>query len=119
MAWAGVYDGHGGSAVAEWLKAKLHAVVDSKWSNGATPEMDLTEAYLAADKQLLSASTGFLGLGERGVGGSKCGATAVNTVLYKGREGTNLVTANAGDARIILVRGGKPVVLTEEHVPDT
>lgn len=30
---------------------------------------------------------------------------------------SRLLTANAGDARIILLRGGKPVVLTEDHVP--
>lgn len=28
------------------------------------------------------------------------------------------VTANVGDARILLIRNGQAVVLTEEHVPD-
>lgn len=57
--------------------------------------------------------------GERGIGGSKCGATAVNAVLFSGQGGsTQLATANVGDARIILIRGGKAVLLTEEHVPD-
>jgi hypothetical protein len=133
--------------------------------------------------------------GERGVGGSKCGATAVNTMLYKvwrrgggapGRRAvptgrlrsstspspwsamlqrahqrpgprrrrppaaalqpsrvpsrtagpsdsralsarpaaqnadgtTQLLTSNVGDARILLIRGGKAIQLSEDHVPD-
>jgi serine/threonine protein phosphatase PrpC len=44
----------------------------------------------------------------------------VNALLYAGPDGTtNLLTANVGDARILLVRrGGEAVCLTEEHVPD-
>ena len=58
-------------------------------------------------------------LGERGVGGSKCGATAVNALIYAdGAGGSALLTSNVGDARILLVRGGEAVELTEEHVPD-
>lgn len=58
-------------------------------------------------------------VGERGIGGSKCGATAVNALMYTAKDGTTkLATANVGDARIILIRGGQPVLLTEEHVPD-
>ena len=57
--------------------------------------------------------------GERGIGGSKCGATAVNVCLFKGADGsTQLLTSNVGDARILLIRDGKAVCLTEEHVPD-
>lgn len=92
FAFAGVYDGHGGSAVAEWLTNKFKAVVEQYWS-ARNPEAALTEAYLQADKQLLSATNGFLGLGERGVGGSKCGATAVNVWLYDTPQGTQLVRA--------------------------
>lgn len=69
---------------------------------------------------LLSKTTGFLGMGERGVGGSKCGATAANVSLYLGADGaTQLLTSNIGDARILLIRGGKPVQLSEDHVPDS
>jgi protein phosphatase 1K len=57
--------------------------------------------------------------GERGVGGSKCGATGVNVLLYKAADGsTTLLTSNVGDARILLIRDGKALELTEEHVPD-
>ncbi|KAF8056105.1 protein phosphatase 2C 45 [Scenedesmus sp. PABB004] len=118
FAFAGVYDGHGGSAVAEWLAANLSGVVAKELASGAPPEAAIAEAYRQADKQLL-VSKGFLGLGERGIGGSKCGATAVNALLLAAPDGsTRLLTANVGDARILLVRGGAAVCLTEEHVPD-
>ncbi|GFR49149.1 hypothetical protein Agub_g11167 [Astrephomene gubernaculifera] len=119
FAWAGVYDGHGGFAVAEWLKNKLFGVVEKEWANGYKPEFSITEAFLAADRQLLSAGSGFLGMGERGVGGSKCGATAATALLFPAPDATTrLLTANVGDARNVLIRGGQPLQLSEDHVPD-
>lgn len=117
FAFAGVYDGHGGSAVAEWLQSNLSGVISPQWG-GSSPEADITEAYLQADSKLLVAK-GFMGMGERGIGGSKCGATAANVLLFKGPDGsTQLLTSNVGDARILLIRNGEAVCLTEEHVPD-
>lgn len=129
--FAGVYDGHGGSAVAEWLASgKLHGVVLEQWTGGARAKAAVEDAYLAADRILLSATTGFLGLGERGIGGAKCGATAANALLFAdpspdAKGATALLTANAGDARVLLITrpgggGGEAeaVPLYEEHVPD-
>eukprot|EP00798_Chlamydomonas_sp_ICE-L_P023586 gene23586-9114_t len=95
-------------------------VLVQKWGEGpSNPEYVMEEAYLQADKQLLKAG-GFMGLGERGVGGSKCGSTAATAIIYKDKSGgSNLLTANVGDARILLIRGGKPVQLTVDHVPDS
>lgn len=75
---------------------------------------------LQADKALLAPKKGFFGgMSERGVGGSKCGATGAVAVMYQDRSGrTQLLAANAGDARVILARKGKAVQLTEDHVPD-
>lgn len=118
IAFAGVYDGHGGAAVAEWLESNLFDFVQEKWSS-KQPQAAITDAYLAADKALLSARTGFMGMGERGIGGAKCGATAVNIVLYQGADGaTRLLASNVGDARTLLIRNGEAIDLSEEHVPD-
>lgn len=54
----------GGAAAAEWLASNLFGVVGGAWQGGNAPEAAITDAYLAADKQLL-VSKGFLGLGER------------------------------------------------------
>ncbi len=51
-----------------------------------------------------------MGMGERGVGGSKCGATAAVALIYvdpTDASQTKLVTANIGDARTVLIRGGQ------------
>jgi len=117
--FAGVYDGHGGSATAEWLKDKLHEVVQKHWRGGVAPEEAITEAFLQADKKLLSPKSGFMGLGERGVGGSKCGATAATVTLFQEADGTTkLLAANIGDARTVLIRGGEALQLSSDHVPD-
>lgn len=103
-----MYDGHGGSAVAEWLESNLLDVISNNWEADRAPYA-ITDAFLEADKQLLK-SSGFLGLGERGVGGSKCGATAATALLYvdpNNNEQTKLLTANIGDARTVLIRAGK------------
>ena len=73
-----------------------------------------------ADKALLAPRKGFFGgLSERGVGGSKCGATGAVAVMYQDKSNKlQLLTANAGDARVVLARKGKAVQLTEDHVPD-
>ena len=62
-----------------------------------------------ADRRLLAPKGGFFGgMGERGVGGSKCGATAAVALLFPGeRGGTQLLAANVGDARVLLSRGGR------------
>ncbi|KIZ03312.1 putative protein phosphatase 2C 45 [Monoraphidium neglectum] len=119
VAFAGVYDGHGGSAVASWLEANLYDGVKGAW-DPAKPEASVAAAYIAADKQLLSSKGGFLGMGERGVGGSKCGATAANVLLYRAPGGgaLRLLASNVGDARTLLIRGGEAIDLSEEHVPD-
>ena len=58
------------------------------------------------------------GLGERGIGGSKCGSTGVVAVAFQDGGKTKLLAANVGDARAVLSRKGKAMQLTVDHVPD-
>uniref|UniRef100_A0A0D6R9I8 protein-serine/threonine phosphatase n=1 Tax=Araucaria cunninghamii TaxID=56994 RepID=A0A0D6R9I8_ARACU len=107
----GVFDGHGGTAVAEMLKTSLWPIYKNKLS-----EPDLikatTAAYLEADQLALAQPKGLFGaLRERGLGGSQCGATAATVVLQP-------VQANVGDARVVLSRGGQAIQLTFDHKPD-
>ena len=77
----------------------------------------------AADKRVLQPKKGFLGsMGERGIGGSKCGATGAVSLIYSDAKTGKpmLLTANAGDARVVLGRkSGETVQLTIDHVPDS
>mmetsp|Transcript_34515 Transcript_34515/g.102532 ORF Transcript_34515/g.102532 Transcript_34515/m.102532 type:complete len:342 (-) Transcript_34515:735-1760(-) len=121
MSFAGVYDGHGGDAVAQWLPGKLLTNMSKAWRGGAMVAQAITDAYLMTDKKLLATKNGFMGLGERGVGGAKCGATAATVALYQDTAtgSTKLVAANIGDARTLLVSStGKTLQLSFDHVPD-
>ncbi|XP_057860009.1 probable protein phosphatase 2C 11 [Cryptomeria japonica] len=115
----GVFDGHGGTAVAEMLKSSLWPIYRKKLS-----EPDLVKAtaaaYLEADQLALAQPKGLFGaLRERGLGGSRCGATAA-TIVLKTLQGSRdiLVAANVGDARVVLSRGGQAIQLTVDHKPD-
>lgn len=115
----GVFDGHGGTSVAEMLKSSLWPIYKKKLS-----EPDLVKgtiaAYLEADQLTLVQPKGLFGaLRERGLGGSQCGATAATVVMQplKGSQKI-LIAANVGDARVVLSRGGQAVQLTFDHKPD-
>ena len=87
--------------------------------NPFDPKESMTEGFLNCDKQLLSAKSGFLGVGERGVGGAKCGATCAAAFIYSNKGVPTLVAANVGDARTLLVRkDGSVEDCSYEHVPD-
>ncbi len=49
----------------------------------AAAEACISQAFIQADKKLLTPQGGFMGLGERGVGGSKCGASAAVLLVYR------------------------------------
>jgi protein phosphatase 1L len=118
---AAVFDGHGGNATAEWLKVNFSKYVAKFWQETYSPEAAMTEAFLAADRRILTPKKGFMGMvGERGIGGSKCGATGAVAITYQDENGMPyIMAANAGDARVVL--GGKDGVIqmTVDHVPDS
>ncbi|XP_024380638.1 probable protein phosphatase 2C 45 isoform X2 [Physcomitrium patens] len=118
-AFFGVYDGHGGNAVSEMLQKSVWPIYKRKLS-GPDVVRATRETYLELDQLALAAPKGLFGaLRERGLGGSKCGATAATAVLFSKPDGSKeLVTANVGDARVILVRGGQAIQLTVDHKPD-
>jgi len=114
-----VFDGHGGDAVSEWLKNKLNGIILEEWRRADFPLEALRVACLRADEVLVQPPEGFFAaFGERGVGGAKCGSTAAIVALCEEGGSTRLCTANVGDARILLVRDGKAVQLSVDHVPD-
>lgn len=74
---------------------------------------------MQADRKLLAPKGGFFGsFGERGVGGSKCGATGVVAMLYDLNSKPKLLAANVGDSRALLIQNGEAEQLTVDHVPD-
>lgn len=122
VSYAAVFDGHGGYACSDWLSTNFINYVSKFWDPSSSPKASISNAFTAADRKILAPKGGFLGMvGERGIGGSKCGSTAAVALFFKDKTSGKplILSANAGDARILLGRAGKPVQLSEDHVPDS
>lgn len=117
-AFFGVYDGHGGSAAAEYCQDNLHknfiAEMHVQW-NRETPTLRtndaeciqkishcIREAFVNSDRQFLCSH-------HRPQGGT----TAVVAVLINGV----VVVGNVGDSRAVLCRGGRAIPLSQDHNP--
>ena len=98
-AYGGVYDGHNGDYAAKYAAENLHRVVLEKMLAGLSPRAAFTEAY-----QSVSAA----------VSGQDSGTTAVDFLIKDGR----IITANAGDARAIVLSHGGHTQLTVDHRVD-
>lgn len=121
----GIFDGHAGREAADWCSKKLHTYVES-WIfkdkknknddggpnkstgiSGSRIPYALSSAFLEADSQIVK-----LGL-------QNSGCTVAVAVLKWEPDGNSrkrmLYTANVGDARIVLSRGGKAYRLTYDH----
>ena len=104
-----VFDGHGGSATAKLCEAEflphLHAAAD--WTQHVLPHGmgdALTKAYMTFDAWLKR---------RPGREHETTGATALSALISP----THIVIANLGECRAVLVRGGKVLVMSNEHKP--
>ncbi len=96
-----VFDGHGGSEVADFLKINTEKVFfDKLWRNNALPKISLEQTINELDDQI-----------EEKPELKHAGAAAVFAIV----ETDKLVVANVGDCEAVLNRNGKAMVLTEKH----
>uniref|UniRef100_A0ACD5TZZ2 Uncharacterized protein n=1 Tax=Avena sativa TaxID=4498 RepID=A0ACD5TZZ2_AVESA len=116
-----VYDGHGGSRVAEACRDRMHVVLAEELHR-----RHLDDADARGWKEALAAS--FARVDGEVVGGAAAGteadvdearsrtvgSTAVVAVVGRRR----IVVANCGDSRAVLSRGGVAVPLSTDHKPD-
>lgn len=112
-AFYGVFDGHGGSDAASYIKR--HAI-SFFFQNSEFPqalhadkafaelvEDSLRRAYLLAD----------LAMADECTVSASSGATALTALVF----GRLLLVANAGDCRAVLCRKGKAVDMSQDHRP--
>ncbi|KAK1393672.1 Protein-serine/threonine phosphatase [Heracleum sosnowskyi] len=103
----GVYDGHGGSQVAQACSDHLHKLVIKEVEKQARVMIDwekvMVTSFLRMDEQVIA---------ER-IDGS-IGSTAIAAVV--GEE--VMVVANCGDCRGVLSRSSNVVPLSSDHKPD-
>ena len=120
--FAAVFDGHGGGGVSTFLKRHLYdrvrrSLAQKLWEDdrkpNARPSLALRAAALRSafqdiDSAILSDDTL-----------KYQGSTAVAVVVHESEDGhRTLLSANVGDSRAILSRGGQSVNLTKDHKPN-
>lgn len=117
----GVFDGHGGTQVADHVASQLHKKIlmqfRQKQVQPASREQKIkaaiTEAFVATDKEILPVA-------ERKKF-EQVGSTAVCAMFHGNPKlGTalRLVVSNLGDSRCVICRAGKAVPLSEDHKPN-
>nr|GEX67986.1 probable protein phosphatase 2C 51 [Tanacetum cinerariifolium] len=103
----GVYDGHGGSRVANACRERLFKLLASEIADGGEGEMDwdklMVESFVKMDEEVNESE--FVG---------SMGSTAVVAVV----SDDEIVVANCGDSRAVLACGGVAVPLSNDHKPD-
>jgi serine/threonine protein phosphatase PrpC len=95
-AFGGVYDGHGGDYAARYAAKNLHYIFLHNYLSGMTPDQAFTESYETVSTQLAE---------------QESGTTAANFLI----AGHEIVTANVGDSRVIIVSNSGFSQLTVDH----
>ncbi|XP_006648509.3 probable protein phosphatase 2C member 13, mitochondrial [Oryza brachyantha] len=101
----GVFDGHGGSRAAEYLKENL-------FENLLKHPEFLTDTKLAISQTYQKTDTDFLESESNALRDD--GSTASTAVLV----GDHLYVANVGDSRAVISKAGKAMALSEDHKPN-
>ncbi|XP_066306714.1 probable protein phosphatase 2C 8 [Miscanthus floridulus] len=120
-----VYDGHGGSRVADACRERLHVVLAEEVARlqlqlGKGGDGDGVLRWREAMEACFARVDGEVVVVEREANKNKaghtmgCGSTAVVAVVGP----RHIVVANCGDSRAVLSRGGVPVPLSSDHKPD-
>ncbi|CAG9461438.1 unnamed protein product [Pedinophyceae sp. YPF-701] len=100
----GVYDGHGGSAAAEFVKEHLFRNLLKSPKFQTDVPGAIVDSFLKTDKEYLEQN------GEE----RDDGCTAVIAVV----KGSTLYVAHVGDSRAVLSREGEAVALSDDHKPN-
>ncbi|XP_039069572.1 probable protein phosphatase 2C 76 isoform X2 [Hibiscus syriacus] len=101
----GIFDGHGGSRAAEYLKQFLFEKLMKHPQFTIDTKLAISETYQQTDADLLDS--------ERDTYRDD-GSTASTAVLV----GNHLYVANVGDSRTIISKAGKAIPLSEDHKPN-
>ena len=109
----GVFDGHGGSACAQYVQKHLREVIRQEMQK----ESALTDSaiYHALCRAFVAVSEHWATLPLQSTYlRDNSGSTATAALVINGKE---LWIANVGDSRAVLGKGGQPVQLSEDQKP--
>ncbi|XP_062008703.1 protein phosphatase 2C 16-like [Rosa rugosa] len=132
----GIYDGHGGSQVANYCCERLHSalaeelqIIEDDLTDGIMGETQqvkwekaFTNCFQSVDDETGGkVSRGITGSNEDASGSSfepvaaeTVGSTAVVALVCS----SHIIVANCGDSRAVLCRGKQPVPLSVDHKPN-
>ncbi|THG09083.1 hypothetical protein TEA_016787 [Camellia sinensis var. sinensis] len=105
VAFFGVFDGHGGSRTAEYLKNNLFKNLSSHPDFIKDTKSAIVESFRQTDVDYLNEEKGQQ---------KDAGSTASTAMLL----GDRLLVANVGDSRVVACRAGSAIPLSIDHKPD-
>ncbi|KAF5726016.1 hypothetical protein HS088_TW23G00753 [Tripterygium wilfordii] len=108
----GVYDGHGGSQVANFCAERMHKVIAEEWDRETVNGFEWKRKWEATLSSAFERTDNEVTTGE--VAPDMVGSTAVVVVL----SSCQIITSNCGDSRAILCRGTQTIPLTVDQKPD-
>ncbi|KAF5732414.1 Phosphatase 2C 76 isoform 1 [Tripterygium wilfordii] len=101
----GIFDGHGGSRAAEYLKEHLFENLMKHPQFMTDTKLAISETYQQTDVDFLDSERDTF---------RDDGSTASTAVLV----GNHLYVANVGDSRTVILKDGKAIPLSEDHKPN-
>lgn len=108
----GVYDGHGGSQVADYCRERMHLALTEEILK-EKPEFCDGDTWQEKWKRALFSSFMRVDL-ELDFVPETVGSTSVVAVVFP----THIFVSNCGDSRAVLCRGKTPLALSVDHKPD-
>ncbi|PON90384.1 Serine/threonine protein kinase [Trema orientale] len=108
----GIFDGHRGAAAAEFSARALPGFLQALGCLSSSPADALTKAFVKTDIAFRSELDSYRQSKRASQKDWHPGCTAVAALIVRNK----LLVANAGDCRTILCRGGRPFVLSRDHV---
>nr|GEX54450.1 protein phosphatase 2C 16-like isoform X1 [Tanacetum cinerariifolium] len=128
----GVYDGHGGSQVANYCSERVHVALEEELKAYAQETINdtlqvqwekvFTNCFTKVDdevggkisRQTLEAKGDTVNVTSEPVAPETVGSTAVVAVI----NSSHIILANCGDSRAVLYRGKEVVALSNDHKPN-
>ncbi|KAF6140868.1 hypothetical protein GIB67_042281 [Kingdonia uniflora] len=101
----GIFDGHGGSRAAEFLKDHLFENLMQHPQFMSDTKLAISETFKKTDADFLDAESNTY---------RDDGSTAATAVMV----GNHLYVANVGDSRAVISKAGQAIPLSEDHKPN-
>ncbi|XP_038710325.1 probable protein phosphatase 2C 6 isoform X1 [Tripterygium wilfordii] len=118
----GVYDGHGGSQVANYCRNRVHSALAEETEfvrqslNGGSMKVSCQEEWRKAFTNCFVKVDAEIGgkANNEPVAPETVGSTAVVAIICS----SHIIVANCGDSRAVLCRGKEPMALSVDHKPN-